>query len=48
MPNGSEQQNGNTQLNGERNELNKRVSKLAYLGNTKKVTWNGRRRNRTI
>ena len=48
MPNGSEQQNGNTQLNGERNELNKRVSKLAYLGNAKKVTWDGKRRNRTI
>ena len=48
MPNGERQGNGNTQLNSERNEFNKRVSKLVYMGKTKRVTWDDRRRNRTI
>ena len=37
MPNGERQGNGNTQLNSERNEFNKRVSKLAYMGEPKEL-----------
>ena len=48
MPNGSEQQNGNTQLNGERNAFNKRVSSKLFMGRTQRVIWNDRRRYRTI
>ena len=48
MPKGTDQQNGNTQLNDIRNEFNTRVSKLAYLGKAKKVAWDDKRRNRTI
>lgn len=40
--------NGNTQLNGVRNSFNEKVSKLRILGNSKKVIWDGRRRNRSI
>jgi len=36
MPNGSDQQNGNTQLNSDRNAFNQKVSRLAMLGQTKK------------
>jgi hypothetical protein len=42
------QDNGNTQLNGLRNELNDRVSKTHFLGRTARVAWNGSRRFRTI
>ena len=42
------QDNGNTQLNTERSKVNDRISKYHFLGQTKKVTWNGQRRNRTI
>ena len=48
MPNGLEQQNGNTQLNSERNEFNKRVSTKLYMGKSQRVIWNDRRRFRTI
>lgn len=40
--------NGNTQINHERANLNSRVSRFKMLGQTKKVQWDGRRRNRTI
>jgi len=42
------QQNGNPQLNGERNSLNNRVSKLKMLSNSKKVKWSDKRRYRNI
>lgn len=48
MHNGSEQQNGNTQLNNERNEFNKRVSNKLFMGKTQRVIWNDKRRFRTI
>ena len=44
----SDQTNGNTQLNTERNKLNNRVSKLSMLSRSKKVQWDGMRRHRTI
>ena len=44
----SDQQNGNTQLNNERSNFNRKVSVLSILGRTKKVQWDGRRRYRTI
>ncbi len=44
----SDQQNGNTQLNSERSNFNRKVSVLSMLGKTKKVQWDGRRRYRTI
>ena len=42
------QDNGNTQLNGLRNDFNKKVDKLQFLGNTTRIYWNDRRRFRTI
>jgi hypothetical protein len=44
----NESQNGNTQLNSERSNFNRKVSVLRMLGATKKVQWDGRRRYRTI
>ena len=44
----SEQTNGNTQLNTERDQLNKRISKFSMLSKSKKVQWDGMRRHRTI
>ena len=41
-------QNGNTQLNSERTNLNKRVGKFRFLSKTKKVQWDDKRRHRTI
>ncbi len=41
-------QNGNTQLNSERNNLNKRVEGFRLLSKTKKVQWDSMRRHRTI
>ena len=46
--NTSDQTNGNTQLNTERNQLNRRVSKLSMLSKSKKVQWDSMRRHRTI
>ena len=46
--NTSDQTNGNTQLNSERNKLNSRVSKLSMLSKSKRVQWDGMRRHRTI
>ena len=48
MPKGTEQSNGNAQLNDIRDEFNQRISKLAYLGKAKRHTWGDKRRNRTI
>ncbi len=48
MPNGSEQQNGNTQLNLDRNAFNQKVSRFLMLGKTKKVKWSDKRRYRNI
>jgi len=42
------QENGNTQLNSERNQVNDRISRYHFLGKAKKVIWDGARRNRTI
>ena len=44
----NEQQNGNTQLNQDRNAFNQKVSKLSMLGITKKVQWSNRRRWRNV
>ena len=44
----ADQTNGNTQLNAERNQLNKRVSKFSMWSKSKKVQWDGMRRHRTI
>ena len=42
------QTNGNTQLNSEREKLNNRVDKFRMLSQTKKVQWDNMRRHRTI
>ena len=42
------QQNGNTQLNTGRNDLNEKISKLKMLGNSKKVKRSDKRRFRNI
>lgn len=42
------QNNGNTQLNNDRNNFNDKVSKLKILGNSKKVKWSDKRRYRNI
>lgn len=44
----NDQQNGNTQINSERNNFNRKVSVLSILGKSKKVQWDGRRRYRNI
>lgn len=45
---GENQNNGNTQLNNDRNNFNNKVSKLSYLGNSSKVKWSDKRRYRNI
>ena len=42
------QDNGNTQLNSERENLNDRIKTKKFLGNTMRIYWNDRRRFRTI
>tara|TARA_A100001234_G_C12546960_1_gene351402 strand:- start:78 stop:254 length:177 start_codon:yes stop_codon:yes gene_type:complete len=42
------QDNGNVQLNSVRNEFNDRVEAKSYLGRSKKITWSGVRRFRSI
>jgi hypothetical protein len=42
------QNNGNTQLNDNRNNFNDKVSKLSLLGKSKKVKWSDKRRYRNI
>ncbi len=44
----NEQQNGNTQLNTDRNAFNFKVSRLSMLGQSKKVKWSDKRRFRNI
>ncbi|MDB9800907.1 hypothetical protein OAB94_00845 [Flavobacteriaceae bacterium] len=44
----NDQQNGNSQLNSERSNFNRKVAGLSILGRTKKVQWDSRRRYRTI
>jgi hypothetical protein len=44
----TQQANGNTQLNNDRNAFNQRVSRLTMLGRTKKVQWSNRRRWRNV
>ena len=41
-------QNGNPQMNEAREGVNKRISKKAILGKTKRVGWNNNRRFRSI
>ena len=43
-----EQQNGNTQLNSERDNFNNRVQLKKFLGNATRVHLNKKRRYRTI
>jgi len=40
--------NNKDQLNTAREEVNSRVSKLNYLGKSKRVAWGNQRRNRSI
>ena len=42
------QNNGNTQLNNDRNNFNEKVSKLGYLGKSTKLKWFNKRRFRNI
>jgi len=42
------QNNGNPHTNETRNELNSKISKLAMLGQSKKVKWSDKRRFRNI
>tara|TARA_B100002019_G_scaffold292307_1_gene315001 strand:+ start:3328 stop:3468 length:141 start_codon:yes stop_codon:yes gene_type:complete len=44
----NKQSNGNTQLNSIRNEFNDRIKTKKYMGQGKRMTWNDRRRFRTI
>lgn len=48
MSSTEQQQNGNPQIQGVRNSINQRISRLVYLGKTKKVLWSDRRRYRNI
>jgi len=43
-----DQRNGNPHTNETRNQFNKKVDKLGYLGQTKRNEWEGKRRNRSI
>ena len=45
---GENQNNGNTQLNNDRNNFNDKVSKLSYLGKSSKIKWSDKRRYRNI
>jgi len=44
----SDQQNGQPHTNGTRNTFNNRVNRYVMLGKSKKVQWDGKRRNRSI
>lgn len=48
MSSTEQQNNGNPQIQGERNSINLRVSKMTYLGRSKKVLWSNHRRYRNI
>ena len=43
-----EQQNGNPHINQARNQFNRKVDRLEYMGNTKKNQWDRKRRHRSI
>ncbi len=43
-----EQQNGNPHTNETRNQFNKKVDRLEYLGKAKRNQWRNKRRNRSI
>jgi len=43
-----DQRNGNPHTNETRNQLNKKIDRLVYLGQTKRNEWEGKRRNRSI
>ena len=43
-----QQQNGNPHTNDTRNVFNKKVSRLTFLGKSKKVQWSDKRRYRNI
>lgn len=42
------QNNGNNQLNNEREDLNSRVKKYQTIGHSKRIFWNAKRRFRSI
>ena len=42
------QDNGNEQFNSIRNDFNGRIEMKSFMGRTKRVTWSGNRRFRTI
>lgn len=42
------QENSNAQLNSLRSEFNNRIEIKSYLGHTKRVSWAGKRRFRSI
>lgn len=44
----NDQLNGQPHTNDTRNTFNNRVSRYRMLGNTKKVQWDSKRRNRSI
>lgn len=44
----SQQNNGNSQLNTAREDVNKRVEQKTFLSRTKRVQWNSKRRFRGI
>ena len=48
MTTNQESNNGQSQINSARNSFNSNVSRLSMLGKTKKVQWDGKRRNRSI
>ena len=43
-----EQKNGNPHTNETRNQFNRKVNRLEYMGKTKKNQWDRKRRNRSI
>ena len=48
MTTNQQSNNGQSQINSTRNSFNDKVSRLSMLGKTKKVQWDGKRRNRSI
>jgi len=42
------QNNGNVQLNSERESINNRINSLQIIGNSKRVLWAQKRRFRSI
>jgi hypothetical protein len=48
MTTNQQNNSGQTQINSARETFNSKVSRLSMMGKTKKVQWDGRRRNRSI